>query len=183
MRAILTFLSILSTAACAGTDFSERPMTADEMPVTFQPQEVAGSEPKFERAYDDRYGTDVRRLVVTSPRGFAVMIHQSLVGDYVFTGVALQQRLRRMIKDDVEISWGDSGQTRQGATLTDWQAFQLEAGGLGCVGLQRELRHHAEVGNVPNTAQAIAVGYFCRPGSVMGEGDAVRLAAVLQSKS
>ena len=48
------------------------------------------------------------------------------------------------------------------------------------MGLRRELRHHAEVGNVPNTAQAIAVAYLCRQGPAMTADDAVRVAAVLR---
>jgi hypothetical protein len=90
-----------------------------------------------------------------------------------------------MIKDDVEIAWGDSGSTGSGAVGTDWQAFELTADGLrmGCMGLRRELRHHAEVGNVPNTAQAIAVGYLCRQGPAMNEDDAGRVAAALREKT
>jgi hypothetical protein len=183
MRAVLALLSILSATACAGAGMSERPMTADEMPIAFAPQKVSGGEPSFDRAYDNRIGADVRRMVVTSRRGTAVMIYQSVVGDYVFSGSSLQDSLRRLVADDQEITWGASGSTRQGATATEWQVFDLQPSGVGCMGLRRELRQHAEIGNVPNAAQAIAIGFLCRQGSAMSEPDAIRLAAVLQLKT
>ena len=62
-------------------------------------------------------------------------------------------------------------------------SFVVDDVRMGCMGLRRELRHHAEVGNVPNTAQAIAVAYLCRQGPAMTADDAVRVAAVLRERT
>lgn len=184
MRVWLLVLPILSSAACTGVGMSEKPLTAGEMPVVFAPQEVMDGEPKYERVYDDRTGGDFRRMTVLSRRAFAEMLYLSITGDYVFAGAALQQSLRQMIRDDAEIAWGDSGTVTRGAVETRWQAFELTADDarMGCMGLRRELRHHAEVGNVPNTAQAVALGYLCRQGPAMDQDDAVRVAAVLRER-
>ncbi|HMR34035.1 MAG TPA: hypothetical protein PKA13_23335 [Geminicoccaceae bacterium] len=182
MRTWLAILPPLWLAACTGGGMSEKPITADEMPVVFAPQEVMDGEPKYDRVYNGRTGADYRRMTVGSRRAFAEMLYLSTVGDYVFRGAALQQSVRQMIKEDLEITWGDSGTTSRGAVETRWQAFELNADGvrMGCMALRRELKHHAEVGNVPDTAQAIALGYLCRQGPAMTEGDAVRIAAVLR---
>ena len=179
MRAWLFRLPILSLGTCTGAGRSEKPLTAEEMPVVFAPQEVMDGEPKYTRAYDDRTGADYRLMTTISRRAAAVAVYQSVPGDYVFSGAALRESLSRMISDGAEIAWGDSGSITRGAVATDWQAFELTVDGahIGCMGVRRELKHHAEVGNLPNTAQALAVAYLCRQGPAMTADDAVRMAA------
>lgn len=182
MRMPLAVLLSLLASACGG--MSEKPLTAEEMPVVFSPQEVMDGEPKYERVYDDRTGADIRRMTTMSNRAAAVAVHQSVPGDYVFSAGALRESLSHMVSDGAEITWGDSGSITKGAVETDWQAFELTVDGthIGCMGIRRELRHHAEVGNVPNSAQALAVAYLCRQGPAMNEDDAVRVAAVLRER-
>lgn len=185
MRLLLTVLLSLSAGACTGAGMSEKPLAAEEMPVVFTPQEVADGQPKYQRAYDDRTGADYRQAITAGRRAVAMVTYQSVPGDYVFSGTALRESLGNMFSDEAEIAWGDSGSTTRGAVETDWQAFELATDDvrMGCMGLRRELRHHAEVGNVPNTAQAIAVAYLCRQGPAMTADDAVRVAAVLRERT
>ena len=71
MRTWLAILPPLWLAACAGAGMSEKPITADEMPVVFAPQEVMDGEPKYDRVYNGRTGADYRRMTIGSRRAFA----------------------------------------------------------------------------------------------------------------
>lgn len=184
MQLSLALLLPLLMNACMGAGVTEKPLTAEEMPVVFAPQEVMDGEPKYERVYDDRTGADIRRMTTTVRRAAAVAVYQSLPGDYVFSGATLRASLERMVSPDAQVVWGDSGSLTRVAVATDWQAFELTVDGahIGCMGVRRELRHHAEAGNMPNSAQALAVAYLCRQGPPMTGNDAVRVAAVLRER-
>ena len=81
---VLMAACALVAGGCASRELDEKPMTAEEMPVSFDAPDLASAERNYHRAYDSSNGTDVRTMTVTGSSSFAVVRYISITGGYLF---------------------------------------------------------------------------------------------------
>jgi hypothetical protein len=185
-RGVLAAASLLAGCAGAGLSLTEKPMTADEMPVTFAYGGLNPGQAVYRAAVEPRRGTQVRRMMMRSDTELAVFDVVTLLGDYVFVGSAVRpwveaQLARAGEGKSVPIAWETSGQLG-GVRRTFFETFTVGHDRLRCVAIERSLREHIETASDIYSQERVT-GLYCRDGGAPIDADeAGRIADALRTR-
>lgn len=162
-RTMIALATVAGLAACSH-EMIDKPTSAEEFPVELTMSGLDSKAPEYKHGVDSATGIQVWTMRRAGVSKIAVVTYLQAHGDYAFSTRSPRSWVSDMLPDDAKVEWEDSGSFNEGATVTGWQAFDLD-GSLRCIGLLRELKRHGEAGSKLNSAQTAIVAIYCRPGT------------------
>jgi hypothetical protein len=179
VRVMLAVL-LLMLGGCAGEAMTEQPMTAADMPVTFDAPQLASASRTYRRTYNSSDGTDLRVMSMSGEQAFAIVNYIGITGNYLFRERSTRSWLGSALPDSFDPVWGESGTIANGPNRTGWQAFDLDQQ-MRCLGLTRPAKWHHDGAAGLASAQGMVVTVYCREGSApLDAEDAADVAAGLR---
>lgn len=184
LRTTISILAGLALAACAAAAPEPRPLDVEAMPVSFDYGSLAKGKHEAEEVMDSRTGFTMQHLAVQGRKEWAVINVSSLIGDYVFTSTDAKSWVRRMLKPDIGLSWGESGTVREGSRPITWQTFTFtDPKPQACAALSQILREHIET-DPARAPQELVIAIYCRDGSLpIDPAELPSIAAALRTRA
>jgi hypothetical protein len=178
----------LLVAGCTGAGLTadERPITAEEMPVTFAYGGLGPDRASYHAAIERHRGTEIRRMVMHTGSELAVFDVVTLLGDIGFVQSGKRGMVDGLLGQDkagkaTPVSWQEAGRLG-GTRATAYETFAAHDGRMRCVALERSLREHIEAA-LDDYSQERVTGFYCRGGAApMTRDEVARIADALQAK-
>ena len=162
IRWLVALATVAGMAACTH-GVVDKPTTAEEFPVELNMTGLDSSPPVYTHGVDSATGIHIWTMKKAGSSKIAVVTYLQAHSDYIFTTRSARSWMTDMLPEGANVAWQDSGSMTVGATVTSWQAFDID-GSYRCIGLLRELKRHGEAGSQVNATQTAIVAMYCRPG-------------------
>jgi hypothetical protein len=180
-----TCLAAVAMTLAAGCSVQEPPIKeiyAEDMPVSFAYESLAGRTPQYQQITHPHTGAVAQRMMVDGSGEWAIIDYNAISGDYAYRTQDPRTIVQSMFKPGVPVVWGEQGNLH-GARAVTWPRVGLTDPAASCLAMVRSVREHVE-GGIGSGVQAFAAGLYCRAGegSIPAE-EIPRIASALQVRA